>query len=445
MSRNTMKRSALCLAAGAVLAVTAWSPTAGADGAYFPPIDVVESGGSPADMDSQLAIIKIYDTGEWDLIVRPKMTGDPSSFAWVIPFPVRPDVHPDPVDENFFKNLDDLTTTFFIEESCHRYCDSDLGIGCGAVASDDGRGSELDAQGVTVWESGQVGIFQYVILSSADGESLMTWLADNAFYVSSKAAPIIDALALEDHFFFAARVNMPQATVRQISGVAFSLPASVQPYYPMRLTAAAATDRVGFTLWVLDESGRSWVPSNYPWDVIEGGGAAGDELQRETYESRLDEILSAGLGDSFVVQYSTDSDQSLECAGFHGYYVYYYLSSAACQDSWFPSAEMQRVLSWGKVRLHAEIPPASLTRDVELRPALENELANLVTWFWWPCPDDTDPEVACAEEKYSYDCSTAASRGPGGAGAALPLILILSAAALLLTTRRFLRKGEPKR
>jgi len=445
MSRFTVTESALCLAMAAGLIAAEWERTAEADGMYFPPIEVVESGGNATDMDSQLAIIKIYETGEWDLLIRPKITGDPSDFAWVIPFPVMPEVHPDPVDENFFKNLDDMTTTYFIEENCDRYCGSDTGIGCGGKAAGDGGDSDVNAAGVTVWESGQVGIFEYVILSSSNGESLMTWLAGNDFYVSTKAAPIIDELALEDHYFFAARVNLAAASIRQVSGVGFSLPAgSVPPFYPMRLTAAAGTDGVGVTLWVLDEAGRSWVPSNYPWDVIEGQGFLGDEMQRLTYESRVEEILSAGLGDGFIIQYSTDSVQPFSCESFHGYHIYYDLSSAACRLSWVPSAEMQRVLGWGKTRMHAEIPPASLTRDVELRPALEDELAPVVTWFWWPCQDDTDPELACLEDKYSYNCSTAASRGSRSAGAALLVILLLTAAALFFMTRRFMGKGSPK-
>jgi hypothetical protein len=384
----------------------------------------------------------VYETGEWDLIIRPKIAGDPSDFAWVVPFPVMPDVHPAPVDENFFKDLDDMTTTYFIEENCEYYCSSGGGVGCGGMAGDESRNSDLNTGKITVWESGQVGVFEYVILSSADGESLMTWLAEHAFHVSTKAGPIIDELAREGQYFFAARVNMAAALTRYVSGVGFSMPGSVAPFYPMRLTAAAGTERVGFTLWVLDEAGRSWVPSNYPWDVIEGGGSAGDELQQETYESRAAEILSAGQGDGFIIQYSTDSAQAMSCESFHGYYIYYYdLSNAACRQNWVPSAEMQRVLDWGTVRMHAEIPPSSLTRDVELRAAGDGELAGVVTWYWWPCQGLSDPETHCLEEKYSYDCSAAAGRGPRGAGAVLFLLLVLSAAALFVMTRRFSKKG----
>ena len=352
-------------------------------------------------------------------------------------------MNPDPVDENFFKNLDDLTTTYFIEENCENYCDSGSGAGCGGMAGDSNKGEDIDTGRVEVLESGQVGIFEYVILSSTDGESLMAWLAENGFYVSTKAGPIIDELALEGRTFFAAKITIDDSQIRNVSGVSFSLPPSVAPFYPMRLTAAAGTDRVGVTLWVLDEAGRSWIPSNYPWEVIEGDGPLGDEMQRPDYESREEEIFSAGTGNSFIIQYATYSAQSLDCTDFHGYYVYPYLSSAACRENWFPSAEMTRVLDWGKTRMHAEIPPASLTRDVELQIAAAGELARVVAWYWWPCRSGTDPDVECAEERFSYNCSAAAARGPRGAGAILFLILVLSAAAVLMAARRFFKKSGP--
>jgi hypothetical protein len=206
----------------------------------------------------------------------------------------------------------------------------------------------------------------------------------------------------------------------------------VPPYYPMRLTAASASEQVEFYLWVVDRAGRSWVPSSYPSMYIPGKGSAGDELSREQHDAAMEEILSSGDGDTFIIQYSSDSTQQHDHYYFHGHDVCLGGTSCAFQAQ---SEEMKALIGTGYyydpigdlgvTKLYAEIPPARLTRDVQLRAASTGELARVVNWYWEACA------VTIREE-----CTCAVSPGRGMSGAALPLSCLALLAALALALAR---------
>jgi hypothetical protein len=416
------------------LALTAFLLTvhdeAFADGAYFPPVATGEQ--VPVDMDSQMAIIVLPAEGDWDLYLRAHYSGAPAAFGWVIPFPARPVVDTQPVDENFFRDMDELTATVFYKDNCYEDCEHQ-GFGCapGGMAAEGGVGDNVDIGKVTVWESGKIGIMDYVVLSSSDGEDLTAWLEEQDFVISPAAGPLIEALASEGSYFFAARIDSTLETVRDIAPVHFTIPSSVPPYYPMRLTAASASERVKFYLWVVDRAGRSWVPSSYPSMYIAGRGSSGDVLSREQHDAAMEEILGSGDGDTFIIQYSSKSTQRHDYYSFHGHDVCSGGTSCAFQAE---SDEMRALIgsaptydpvgNLGVTKLYAEIPPARLTRDVQLRAASTGELAHVVNWYWEACA------VTIREE-----CTCAVSPGRGMSGAALSCLALLAALALALARR----------
>lgn len=187
-----------------------------ADGCYFPP--TTHGDQVPVDMDAQMAIIVIHETGgSWDLYLRTSYSGDPASFGWVVPFSARPYVDPEPASEAFFKDMDDLTAIYFFYENCIEECQPTY-CGPGGAAMD-GGGNGVDSGKVTVWQAGKIGILEYVVLSSSDGEDLVAWLEDNDFVISSQAAPIIETLAEEGSFFFAAKIDTTLEEVRNIAPI----------------------------------------------------------------------------------------------------------------------------------------------------------------------------------------------------------------------------------
>ncbi|MFH1436533.1 MAG: DUF2330 domain-containing protein [Pseudomonadota bacterium] len=399
-----------------------------ADGCFFPTPASGEQ--APVDVDAQMAIIKISSSGEWDLYLRASYSGDPAAFGWVIPFPVLPDVDPDPVDDRFFKDMDEYTATWFFQESCYEECGSSSG-GCAPFAKTGGdslSNGELDPSKVTVWESGKIGVLEYAIISSAGGDSLVSWLEENDFVILPRAEPIIAELAAEGSYFFAAKIDPGVEDVRRLKPIRFMLPADVEPFYPMRLTAASSTEKIKVLLWIVDEEGRSRVPSNYAWDFISGAGSLGDELTAERYDERKEAILTAGQGNTFLIQFSTDSRQSRDCY-FHEHYV------QGCE--FYPeSPEMQSIMeyyydtSWGITRMYAEIPPDKLTLDIAFEIAGASRLGEVVGWYWQTCDEKVVEQCSC---------SVAGSGVRSGLPPAAPLLILLVIAAAVLAARR--RRG----
>jgi len=412
-----------------------------ADGGIFhsPPSGTSE----PVDMDSQLAAIAIRETGEWDLYIQIRYSGDPADFGWVVPFPQLPQVDERPVTNDFFKDLDTMTATYFVTQGCyHGGCGyDDVGF-CGVAAGDASYKDEASGSKVTVWESGEIGILEYVIVSSADGESVVEWLETNGFVVRPSAEPIIQQLASERTYFFAARIGIDVSSVRTLTPVRFTLTPPLSPFYPMRLTAVSGGETVKFTLWILDERGRSFAPANYPWDFVQGAGSLHDEMTQAQYDAAAASILSSGSRDTFLIDFSTDAEQQRDCLSFHGESIAYSTSIPEEMCSYAPvSTEMRTMGSWGITRMHAEIPPAALLQDVMFADADAGELLGVTSWFWTPC---TDTSYTCDDEdvgdKYSYNCSVPASRGTAGSKALVPFLLLFALTGLALGVRGLVRR-----
>jgi hypothetical protein len=409
-----------------------------ADGGVFysPPSGTSQ----PVDMESQLAAIAVKDTGEWDLYIQISYSGDPADFGWVVPFPQLPQVDERPVDTDFFKDLDTMTATYFVTEGCyHGGCGgNDIGF-CGTAAGDAGYQDETAGSKVTVWRSGEIGILEYVIVSSGDGESIVEWLETNGFVVRASAEPIIQQLASERTYFFAARIGIGVSSVKTLTPVRFTLTPPLAPFYPMRLTAVSGGETVKFTLWILDERGRSFTPSNYPWDFIQGEGSLKDEMTQTAYSEAAESLLSSGSRDIFIIDFSTDSGQERSCTSFHGESLTYSYMIPADMCSYAPlSTEMRTMGSWGITRMHAEIPPAALLQDVMFSDADAGELLGVRSWFWAPCADTS---YTCSDEdKYSYNCSVPASGGTAGSKALVPFVLLFALTGLALGLRGLVRK-----
>lgn len=367
-----------------------------ADGLYFPPPFSTEM--NPVDMGSQMAVITIHLDGNWEMCIRTSYTGDPQEFGWVIPFPDLPEVNQNPPKADFFKDIDTITSIWFITENCECYSDS---YGCGAAYA--GGSSRSEDTHITVWEAGSIEGLDYVIVSSTEGGSISEWLVENGFTIPPDAQPLLQELSNEGYYFFAARVN-PEGygSVRNITPMCFNFSSATPIFYPMRLTSSSSADSIAVTIWIFDESGKSFIPSNYPWDFIEGEGEAMDELTRVQYELKREEILSRGDKNTFIVEYSSYSDQEEKLTLGDSCWFY-----EVCY-SYDISERVETMYKWGKTRLFASIPPEKLTEDVEFEPAQPSQLKNVRRVYSIRCPSDR--EKKCLEKEYQFNCSQVQSR-----------------------------------
>ena len=192
----------------------------------------------------------------WDQI---EYSGDPSSFAWVLPISgtVRVGLSADSV----FQKLDQLTRTQIVPPplDCPQ---PPPPSGCSSVttAQSSYSGARFDP-GVEVTKREVVGPYETVQLKATDPNALEAWLAQNGFVVPADVRPVVDAYVGEKFDFLALRL-LPGKGVKDMRPVRVTTPGA-NAVLPLRMVAAGTGPVVGITLWVVAE-GR-YEPQNFPW------------------------------------------------------------------------------------------------------------------------------------------------------------------------------------
>jgi len=290
---SIMSRTSLAALAALALLLVYAAPVR-ADGCVVPKTSPVE-GEVGAVATAQRALLWERD-GDWDLVIEPRFTRDAGEATWIVPFPVKPEVSA--ADPTLLDHLEWITSPVFFGVCYERNCD----CWCQKTWDSFSGGSETspsEAEGaVTVWEHGQVGDLDYVILSSADGDSLTVWLDQNGFPVATPLEEALASLDTEDTWFFVSRLTGDLDPAKPLAPIRFSLGPTDAPSYPLRLTRAAMTGdgRLRLTLWVLTPTlAEPWlVQSHQTTEAITGGYSPSDKVDSDWYASRLDEVQAAG-------------------------------------------------------------------------------------------------------------------------------------------------------
>ena len=232
--------------------------------------------------------------------------GPPSDFAWVLPVGAGAVV--EEAHDAWFDALEAVTTTHVRTTDACSSSDSGssgCGLGCGSAAEDGGGMRSFGGeQGVQVVSQTSVGPYDSVILSSASGQAVQTWLTDHGFAVPAEMVPVLDAYAAEGLDFAALRLK-PGLSTQQMSPVRVVTPGAA-PVIPMRMMLAGAPAKIPVTLWVIGE-GR-YAPSSYPeaapvdpaqlvWDFDAGGSNYADVRAAS---------LAAGDGRGFLTTFAID-------------------------------------------------------------------------------------------------------------------------------------------
>lgn len=197
------------------------------------------------------------ETTLWDQI---SYTGDPSSWAWVLP--VKGTVDIGLSSDALFEALVQLTQVQVAPPplncavpDCY-YEDGLNGSG--------GAGGASTGGGVTVVAQSVVGPYETVQLHSTDPNALSTWLTGHGYVIQPDFAPTVSAYVAEGFDFLALKLVPGQ-------GVTSMKPVRVTTHgagatLPLRMVAAGVGALTPITLWVFGE-GR-YQPSNFPWFTI---------------------------------------------------------------------------------------------------------------------------------------------------------------------------------
>jgi hypothetical protein len=285
------------IAAAALIALS--SSPALADGMPFP-----ERTASSLEVraTAQRALVWLRQ-GSWEVHIQPVFSREPGRAAWVVPFPVRPNIEPSSVE--LFHQLELITAPVFIEYCIPR---DDHEEGCGpGTAGDSQNGGEKSSAGaqVSVWETGQVGQLDYSVLSASQGDDLVGWLHQEGYAVSSAAASAIADYETEDQYFFVASVAADADPSKPIDPVRFVLDAT-HAMYPLRLTGQVVTaaEPLDLTLWVAfpDTGEQGYAPASHPFARFEANPTDG-----AAYRAALDAAFAESSSDTLQLLFGRSS------------------------------------------------------------------------------------------------------------------------------------------
>eukprot|EP01006_Ploeotia_vitrea_P055617 TRINITY_DN68015_c0_g1_i8.p1 TRINITY_DN68015_c0_g1~~TRINITY_DN68015_c0_g1_i8.p1 ORF type:complete len:656 (-),score=82.29 TRINITY_DN68015_c0_g1_i8:74-2041(-) len=214
-------------------------------------------------------------------------TGPAESFSWVLPVPNTPKlgVGSNELFRRLKRNTDPRWTLQWDNSGC--VPDFQCPYAFGGM-NGGGTGSQATSGGVDVIAVGEVGPFDFKIITGGSGAQVQTWLQDNGYDQPAATADLLDHYTQMNSVFVALKLQKDKAVgeIRPLI-MEYSIPDSdVVPCVPLRLTSLAATTDMPITVWILGD--HRAVPISffhvtlselaYPWlrcadmEVVDGNG-----------------------------------------------------------------------------------------------------------------------------------------------------------------------------
>jgi hypothetical protein len=257
-------------------------------GCLQPPPPPTQTASDVTDERMLLAVSTTQST----LYDQLEYTGNPSSFAWVLP--IRGTVDVGLSADVLFDSIDALTATQIVAppQNCAPP-PSCPGLGGSASNSSYGFSSAGgDNSTVTVTKQENVGPYDTVQLHSTDTSALENWLAQNGFVIPAAEQPVIAAYVAEGFDFLAMKL-LPNQGVQAMRPVRVTTPGASLSL-PLRMASIGTGATVGITIWVVSD-GR-YEPQNFPFFHIEDSALIWDWSTSSSNYTTLRTQNEAALG-----------------------------------------------------------------------------------------------------------------------------------------------------
>lgn len=274
----------------------------------------------PVDQSGENILFVIKD-GYVEAHIQIQYTGDPQSFAWLVPVPAMPEVSVG--SQQLFVNLLNATVPTFALNTTFEFCSDDgtrtRSGGCGFAmggSSDSGNGVAFDGVGADASADGgatpssiaaikeSVGAFDVTVLQPTQADEVTSWLQTNGFLQSPDAPPILQDYINRGHVFVAVKLH-PGAGVDEIHPLVVRYAGS-EPCIPLKLTAIAATEDMAVRAFFLGD--RRVMPVSYKHVVV--NPAEFDWINLGTnYVSAVSRAVDApgADGHAFITEYAGSS------------------------------------------------------------------------------------------------------------------------------------------
>ena len=271
-----------------LLALFAFAPAAQACGGFF-------CTNVPVDQAAERIIFAVNDgDGTIDAYVQINYQGAPDAFAWVVPVPNTPKL--DVATMPMLRDLDRLTQPLFIAPPLDDTCRNRLPVLLsGAVPV-----PQSAQGGVTVFDQGSVGPFNYSVIGSDDPQALINWLRENKYQITPPMEPLVGVYVKEKMQFLAMKLQ-PNKQVRDIQPIKMTYKA-VQPMIPLRLTAVAATPNMVVLTWILSRTQAE--PQNYAAVKVSDSDIVFTGFGGNNYSALVSQRLTDYKGRAFITEFA---------------------------------------------------------------------------------------------------------------------------------------------
>ncbi len=262
MLSRTFVALTLALSTGTGAMLLAPSDAQACGGCFAPPVD-----NTVVSYHRMVLSVSPKETTLYDQITY---SGNPSSFAWVLP--IRGTAKVGVSADMVFQLIDQNTRTSWSPppKNCPAppVCPSrnSYGDGAQASASPAAKGGAVSDAGaaVEVLKEETVGPYETVQLKSSSPTALADWLTARGYNIPADIQPLI-ATYVSEGFDFLALKLVPGSGIQSMKPVRVTTTGGT-PSLPLRMVAAGSGASVGVTLWVVGE-GR-WEPQTFPSFVV---------------------------------------------------------------------------------------------------------------------------------------------------------------------------------
>lgn len=406
-----MRASKWLLAAAPIVAtlIAAEPPRADACGACF------HGEGENTQVTGHRMIFSVSQsrTTLWDQI---SYTGDPTSFAWVLP--VKGTVEIGLSSDALFAALNEITLVNVSPPP--RNCPDPPACwyeNLGGYGGDYGSGGFSGGSGgagggdVTVISQAVVGPYETVTLHSTDPDALADWLTSHGYVIQADFGPVVSAYVNEGFDFVALKL-IPGKGISSMRPVRITtLGAGLG--LPLRMVAGGTGAQTPITLWILGQ-GR-YQPQNFPTFTITGDQLVYDYASSSSNYSML---RQAGYAGSSWLTETSNPISTFDVSGPLDNVIDFDPPSSGYGDAQgngaFEEAQDDYDKLWGTIpsnlrltRVSANLPRAALGKDLVLGASADQSnvsgyLTAAVALNEPPCP--------------TYSCDSGGSGGGGSSG-----------------------------
>jgi hypothetical protein len=259
-------------------------------GCFHPPPPPNQTSSDITDERMLLSVSTLQST-LYDQILY---SGNPTSFAWVLPIVGTVDVGLSA--DVLFDSMDALTATQIVAPpypcAPPPFCGNVFAGTAAASGTTAATGVASPPPPVTVTKQENVGPYATVQLQSTDAGALEAWLAQNGFVIPTDVQPVIAAYVTEGFNFLAMKL-LPNQGVQAMRPVRVTTHGASLSL-PLRMASIGTGAVVGITIWVVAD-GR-YEPQNFPFFHIDDSQLVWDWSTNLSNYTTLRAQNESGLG-----------------------------------------------------------------------------------------------------------------------------------------------------